>query len=70
MKLSEVQDRYEAILHNIPSGQAQDKALSDLMDDMKREFDVPLLQDLAWEREHPAVIAMYRKIANTRTFDY
>ncbi|EPZ40823.1 MULTISPECIES: hypothetical protein [Alicyclobacillus] len=70
MKLSEVQDRYEAILHDIPSGKAQDKALSNLMDVVKREFGVPLMQDLEWEREHPAVIAMYRKIANSRTFDY
>lgn len=56
-------------MHDFPPGYVQDKALSELMDVVKRVFNVPLLQSVEWEREHPAIIAMYRKISDSRSME-
>lgn len=68
LSLADFEDRYQAIMRTEP-GYEQNKALSGLMDLVKREFDVPLLRNEEWEHEHPAIIAMYRKIANSRASD-
>ena len=66
MKLSEAQRRYEAIMR-LPAGAARDEMLSDLLDQVKKEFNVPRLQSEGWEQQNRATSAMYRKIANSRT---
>lgn len=66
VSLAEVQDRYETIMR-LPEGTERDKALSALMDFVQREFSVPLMEDIEWDRKNPSVIAMYRKISISRS---
>lgn len=67
MSLAEINKEYEDIMHN-PNldDRAKTMRLSDLMDKMRLEFNIPLFKDEEWERKNPAVIAMFRKIANSR----
>lgn len=44
----------------------RDQALAQLMDRIKFEFDVPLLHDPEWEQKNRPVIAMYRKVSESR----
>ncbi len=64
--LTELNEDYEQIMRS-PTGDARDRALAQLMDRMEREYHIPALQNSAWEAEHKAVIAMYRKISMSRT---
>lgn len=64
-RLAEIHEEYEQIMRS-PAGPARDRALSHLMDRMKDEYHIPLLQNEDWERENRAVIAMYRKISMSR----
>lgn len=45
-------------------------ALSGLMTDMERQFNIPLLRDIEWEKHNQEVINLYRKIADSRNFDF
>jgi hypothetical protein len=66
MKLSHYYAEYERIASKEP-GRERDKELSRLMDEMKREFKIPLLRDPEWEAKHKAVISLYRIISESRT---
>lgn len=66
MTLGEIQNQYERIMQQ-PEGPERDKSLSDLIDVAKREFDMPLIQNEAWERKNRAVIAMYKKLSMSRS---
>ena len=65
MSLAEINEQYEQIMRS-PASNARDLALSRLMDRMKGEYRIPLLQDVEWEAKNRAVIAMYRKISMSR----
>lgn len=65
MLLADINEQYEQIMRS-PASKARDLALSRLMDRMKEEYRIPLLQDEEWEARNHAVIAMYRKIAMSR----
>lgn len=65
MSLAEINEQYEQIMRS-PASNARDLALSRLMDRMKEEYRIPLLQDVEWEAKNRAVIAMYRKISMSR----
>ena len=41
-------------------------ALSSLMTDMERLFNIPLLANKDWENKHLGVIHLYKRIANSR----
>lgn len=45
-------------------------ALSSLMTDMERQFNIPLLRDIEWEKHNQEVINLYRMIADSRNFDF
>lgn len=66
MKLSGVNREYELIMHSADKQYDKDVKLSKLMTKMEREFSVPLLKNEQWERNNKKVIAMYRKISNSR----
>lgn len=66
VSLAEVEGRYEIIML-LPEGAKRDKALSDLMDFVKAEFNIPLMQNPEWEQQNKAVIAMYRKVSMSRS---
>ena len=50
-----------------PASEARNYALSNLIDKVKAEFNVPLLRNPEWEQNNPAIIAFYRKIGMSRT---
>ncbi|MCF8568161.1 hypothetical protein LLE49_25890 [Alicyclobacillus tolerans] len=66
LSLGQAQQMYEKVMQ-LSEGLERDTALSELMDVVKREFGVPLLQNQEWEQRHPAIIAMYRKISMSRS---
>ena len=66
VKLSDIQEEYEQIMRS-PAGAARDRALSQLMDRMKEAYHIPLMQNPEWESQNRAVIAMYRKLSQSRT---
>lgn len=64
--LGEINELYEQIMRS-PEGEARDRALSRLMTNMELDYHIPSLQNLEWESQNKAVIAMYRKISMSRT---
>ena len=66
ISLAEVQRQYEEAME-LPEGLVRDNALSKLMNLIRSEFNIPLAQDLNWERKNPAVMAMYRKLSISRS---
>lgn len=42
--------------------------LSELMLTMEPIFDIPMLQNITWEREHVDVLSLYRKVSAFRPF--
>jgi len=65
-KLVEMHARYEAIMNADKSPTERDLALATLMDQIKREFNVPILLFAEWERSNKKVIALYRKVSESR----
>ena len=66
-RLVELHQEYERIMQTTRPGVEQDQALSHLMDRIAKEFGVPLLHDPEWEQKHRPVIALYRKVSESRT---
>lgn len=57
---------YEKILFSdIPDNQKSRK-YANLMTEMEQVFKIPMLRDQEWEKENRKVIALYRKISNSR----
>ena len=69
MKLSEINRTYESIIHSNFSEDKKAIKLARLMTDMEGYFSIPMLQDEKWESENRKVIALYRKISRSRSFD-
>jgi hypothetical protein len=65
-KLLEMHMRYEAIMAAETSPTERDLALATLMDQIKTEFNVPLLHFAEWEKNNKKVIALYRKVSKSR----
>jgi hypothetical protein len=65
MNLTGYNRSYEEIM-KLPPSPRRDKQLSELLDKMKREYNIPLLRDPNWEAENPKIIEMYRKISMSR----
>ena len=64
--LAEIEEMYQQIMRS-PAGEARDRALSMVMTNMEREYHIPALHDQEWESKNRAVIAMYRKLSESRT---
>jgi len=56
---------FEEILED-PNTNRRDVRLANLMSEMERSIQIPLLQDLEWETRHPEEIELYREISNGR----
>lgn len=66
MDLKKINERYEQIiLSNLPQNE-KDKRLAVLMSEMEADFNIPMLRNSEWESKNRKVIALYRKIANSR----
>jgi len=66
-KLLEYHQKYEKIMSNTTNNLSKDKQLSRLMNQLEKEFQIPAIRDQAWEATNKEIIALYRKIANSRT---
>lgn len=66
LRLSDVEQKYEDIVHSQLSNHDKDRALADLMTQMENEFHIPSLQNAEWEAKNRPVIAMYRKLLMSR----
>jgi len=67
MKLAEVNEEYEQIVKSGEDQEVKNSKQSDLMTRMERHYKIPALRNEEWEKENKAIIAMYRKIARSRT---
>lgn len=68
--LQKVREEYSEVM-KMDSGYERDQKLSELMDELHREYQVPLLMDWvpAWIEEDPSrneVFNLYRMIADSR----
>lgn len=64
--LTAVYKEYEATMRADLSAQERDVRLASLMTRFEREFHVPLLTSKEWECEHSTLIALYRRISESR----
>lgn len=65
--LSEINKEYESIMHSDMNQELKDKKLSSLMDILEKKFNIPMIRDEEYEKRNRAVIALYRKIARSRS---
>ena len=49
-----------------PSIRQRDGKLRELMIEMEMIFKIPMLKNMAWEKENPQVIELYRKVSDSR----
>ena len=59
------ESRYEEIMRE-PSIRQRDGKLRELMIEMEMIFKIPMLKNMAWEKENPQVIELYRKVSDSR----
>jgi hypothetical protein len=64
--LTELNDRYEQILHSDLSDDQKSVKFGLLMTEMECIYKVPMLRNAEWEQDNRAVIALYRKISISR----
>ena len=65
-ELKRLHARYEWIMSQEP-GRERDRLLGDLMTEIERIYRVPALRDPEWEKANRPVIALYRKVARSRS---
>ncbi|MHC8523995.1 hypothetical protein ACPJHQ_26095 [Rossellomorea sp. H39__3] len=69
MDLRQVNSEYEGIIHSSRDNETKDKMLSNLMTALEWEYNIPMIRNPEWEEKNRKVIALYRKISQSRTFD-
>lgn len=69
LELKNINQIYENIIHSKLANDVKDQQLAELMTAMEKEYSIPLLRDQEWENQNRKVIAMYRKISESRIFD-
>ena len=40
----------------------------DIMNDMEKEFDIPMMNDVEFNKKNPDVMQLYQEVANSRDF--
>ena len=65
MTIKGFESRYEEIMRE-PSIRRRDEQLRELMIEMEMIFKIPMLKNMAWEKENPQVIELYRKVSDSR----
>ncbi|QTD39451.1 hypothetical protein [Sporosarcina sp. Te-1] len=63
--LADYQKAYEQIIH--ADQPRRDILLAGLMNEMVKQFKIPIVRNEVWIRENPEIAAMYRKLSITRT---
>ncbi len=44
------------------------ESVADIMNDMEMEFDIPMINDEAYNKKNADVMELYREVANSRDF--
>ncbi|MCJ8223672.1 hypothetical protein [Bacillus paralicheniformis] len=65
MQLKKFYSRYEGIMQDTDI-KKRDIQLSQLMTELERVFNIPILRNPVWEEKNKPVIALYRKISMSR----
>ncbi|MBG9728002.1 hypothetical protein ABD87_00150 [Lysinibacillus sphaericus] len=69
MELKKINQEYENIIHSGLASYVKDKKLSELMTVMEKKYSIPLLKNQEWENQNRKIIAMYRKISESRILE-
>ena len=69
MKLKELNQRYEEIIHSNRPDNIKTNQLSMLMNYIEGEFQIPMRKNHEWEGNTRKGIALYRKISMSRVFE-
>lgn len=64
--MKEIHEEYERILHSDLTNEEKSRRFAKLMTKMEREFNIPILRNVEWERKNKAVVSLYRKISMSR----
>lgn len=65
--LAQIQADYETVLHS--DAHDKDIRFAQLMSELEKAYNIPMMRSEAWEKENRSVIALYRKISLSRSFD-
>ncbi|GKV56578.1 hypothetical protein NCCP2222_25250 [Sporosarcina sp. NCCP-2222] len=63
--LADYQKAYEQIIH--ADQPRRDILLAGLMNELVKQYKIPMVLNEAWKRENPEIASMYRKLSITRT---
>ncbi|WP_128896665.1 hypothetical protein [Longirhabdus pacifica] len=66
MSLNKYNSQYENIMKESLSTVDRDKKLADLMTVLEKEYKIPSLRNIEFEKNNRAIIALYRKISLSR----
>ena len=69
MDLKELNNKYEEIIHSDRPEEIKTNQLSMLMTYMEGAFSIPMQRNEEWESNNKKIIALYRKLARSRSFD-
>lgn len=64
--LKEFDNCYESLINSNKSNNEKSHKISELMTEMEKEFEIPILKNHEWEEENKAVTALYRKMSISR----
>ncbi|MFZ5642568.1 MAG: hypothetical protein ACOY46_03115 [Bacillota bacterium] len=65
-RLAEHNREYEKILHSDLNNYEKSMKYGQLMTIMEKEFQIPMLRNIDFEKKNPAAISLYRKISMSR----
>ena len=63
--LADYQTEYEEIIHS--DQPKRDMLLVSLMNELEKQYKIPMPRNKEWERDNPKIAAMYRKLMITRS---
>ncbi|MCG3088392.1 hypothetical protein [Sporosarcina cyprini] len=63
--LADYQIAYEQIIH--ADQPRRGILLAELMNELVKQYKIPMIINEAWKRENPEIAAMHRKLSITRT---
>lgn len=61
------EERYEKIMGEL-SLSRRDIRLGELMEEMEKTFQIPVLKNTDWESLNPGIVDLYQRVSNSRVF--
>ncbi len=66
MELIEITSRYNRVLSSQRDQYEKDKAYAAIMTDMEKQFQIPMMKDEGYEKDHSDILDLYRRISMSR----